>query len=245
MERKTFQIKDATLSDAGTLEGYGAVYGNVDLGGDILERNSCRNVSDFVQRGAILVGHNWSGLPVATIEDAKQDETGLWFRAQYHSDDESQRARIVAKERLDRGKFLGLSIGYSTVEAEFGTLDGKQIRRIKSWDAHEVSQVVTPMNPQAGATSAKSFEDEYEAALAAVRDFVRRTEALKTLRAAEGRKLSELNRSRLQALAADQEGLLSTVKGLLAETPRKATAEEIALVKAGVRNLMKAGLGTP
>jgi uncharacterized protein len=217
MERKIFQLKDAKVSDAGTLEGYGAVYGNVDLGGDVLERDSCANVEEFVKNGCLLVGHAWGALGVATIDDAKQDQIGLWFKATYHSDEDSQKARIVAKERLDRGKFVGLSIGYGTLDYSYGDDNGKRIRRISKWNAYEISQVTTPMNPLAGATGAKSFDDQYQAALAAVKELVDRAKGIQTLRQKDGRDLSDLNRSRIEALAAETEGLLPLIKDLLAK----------------------------
>lgn len=230
MERKIFQLKDAKVSDEGTLEGYGAVYGNVDLGGDRLERDSCANVEEFVKNGSILVGHAWGSLGVATIDEAKQDQIGLWFRATYHSDEDSQKARTVAKERLERGKFVGLSIGYETLKHAYEEEQGRSIRSISKWNAYEISQVTTPMNPLAGATGAKSFDDQYETALAAVKGLVDRAKGIRTLRQKDGRDLSALNRSRIEALAAETEGLLPLIKDLLSRPDEP--ADEAALADA-------------
>jgi HK97 family phage prohead protease len=246
MDRKIFQLKDAKMSDDhhGTLEGYGAVYGNVDLGGDVLERDSCANVEEFVKNGTILVGHAWGALGVATIDDAKQDAIGLWFRANYHSDADSQKARTVAKERLERNKFVGLSIGYATIDATYGEESGRHVRRISKWNAYEISQVTTPMNPLAGATGAKSFDDQYGAALAAVKELVDRAKGIQALRQKDGRDLSALNRSRIEALAAETEGLLPLIKDLLSRPDEPADEAALADVRLWLAK-QRAGSLTP
>lgn len=217
MELKTFEFK-GTISDAGQLEGYGAVYGNVDLGGDMLGPNSCVNVDEFVKTGSLMVGHAWGTLGVGTFDLATQDEKGLFFKATYHTDQASQAARTIATERLARGKFVGLSIGYSVVADERKNIDGKDFRYISKWKAFEVSQVATPMNPLAGATGGKSFEDEYDGALMLVKSVLMRAQGIKTLRETQGREsLSALNTDRLKALTAETDGLLSSLKSLLEE----------------------------
>lgn len=227
MERKIFQFK-GTMNDAGAIEGYGAVYGNRDLGNDILAPGSCTNVDEFVKSGSLMVGHAWGSLPVATIDSAHQDDTGLFFKATYHSDEASQQARTVAAERLARGKFVGLSIGYSTEAAEQKQVDGVDCRYITKWAAFEISQVATPMNPLAGATAAKSFEDQYEDALTLLRSVVDRAQGIKALREKDNRKLSDINMDRIKALAAANDGLLITIKSILAEPVPGASELELA-----------------
>lgn len=229
MEKKLFEFK-ATMSDSGQIEGYGAIFGNVDRGGDRLMVGCVANIPDLVKAGSLLVGHEWEDLGVATIDDASQDERGLFLKAQFHTDDESQRVRLKCKERLDRGKTVGLSIGYETLKCQYTEEEGKSIRDILSVNVFEVSVVPIPMNPMAGATSAKSYEDDFEGALTALKSIAERTERLKALRAKDGRNLSELNISRIEALAAELKGLNSTLAELLAVPKSGATEEEIAAV---------------
>ena len=50
MEKKLFEFK-ATMSDSGQIEGYGAIFGNVDRGGDRLFVGCVANISDLVKSG--------------------------------------------------------------------------------------------------------------------------------------------------------------------------------------------------
>lgn len=230
METKTFEFK-GVLGDNGSLEGLGAYTGNVDRGGDVIVAGAYKGLENFVKDGAILVGHEWGSLPVAMVDDAKEVSEGLWFKATFHSDDMAQRARKVVSERMQAGKSVGLSIGYSTLDAEMGEMDGKDVRYLKSIEVHEVSIVTVPMNPLAQATGAKSFEDEHESALAAVKAFLARVEHLKALREKDGRKLSDLNLQRIEALAAETETLASQIKGLLTVPPKAADPAEVADIR--------------
>lgn len=216
METKTLEFKGSL--DDGSLEGYGAVYGNVDSYGDVILPGSCKNADEFKASGAILVGHDWGDLGVATIDEYREDEHGFWFKASFHSDEVSQRARVRAQERLARSKTLGLSIGYLTLESESGKKDGQDVRYIKAYKLYEISMVMTPANDQARATGVKTrFADDWEDARAVFLPFLQRAKDLKALRESDGRKLSDSNRSRIEALAADCEELHQHFKELLAE----------------------------
>jgi HK97 family phage prohead protease len=245
MEKKTFEFK-GTLDDAGVLEGYGAVYGNIDSYGDIIQPASCVNVQDFIAKGCLMVGHNWGDLGVAIIEDAKETPEGLWLRAKYHSDEVSQRARTIATERLAAGKFMGLSIGYQTIESKQDTVDGQSVRRIEKYKVFEVSQVTTPANTLAGATTAKSFEDQYEDALAALEPLIERAKHLKVLREADGRSWPKgENRTRIEALAAQVDELPGLLKAILAHPPQEATEDDIATVHRKMAAIIAASAGIP
>jgi HK97 family phage prohead protease len=225
MERKTFDFK-GTLDDAGILEGYGAVYGNIDSYKDVIKEQSCKNVQEFIRDGSILVGHEWGDIGIATIEDAKEDSNGLFFRAKFHSDDVAQRYRLRAQERLDRGKSLGLSIGYMTMESEQGKQDNTDVRFITAWACKEISLVPVPANDRAGATGVKSFEDKTDGAFAALDDLSEEWGRIRLLRVKDGRNWpSDLNRSRIEAFAAKCKELLSTFDELLL-TPDLNTVSE-------------------
>lgn len=228
MEKKTLEFK-GTMDDSGSLEGFGAVYGNIDSYGDVILPNSIANLSGFVNNGSILVGHDWGDLGIATIDDAKETEHGLWFKATYHTDEVSQRYRLRASERLSRGKSLGLSIGYRTIESESGTKDGTNVRYIKRYELFEISQVMTPANDQARATAAKSFGEEMEDALAAAESLIQRAKDIKTLRARDGRDWpSGDTRSRIEVLATEIEMLPELVKSLLQPQPQEVSEDEMA-----------------
>lgn len=232
MEKKLLELK-ATLGDGmpGTIEGLGAATGNIDRGQDVIEPGAYANLSDFVRDGHLLVGHEWGEMGVATIDEAREVPEGLMFKGTWHTDDEAQKHRLRVKERLDRQKSVGLSIGYQTLEWKDAEQDGRYLRHLLKIEVYEISIVPVPMNPMAGVTGAKSFEDHYESALAAVKSVLTRAKSIHELRQSEGRKLSELNRTRIEALAAEMDGLHSQLKGLLSAPPSEVGEEEIAQIQ--------------
>jgi HK97 family phage prohead protease len=177
-------------SGTGYLEGYGSVTGNIDRDGEIIAPGAFKSsVEAFVRDGFVPVGHDWGGLPVATIEDAREDEKGLWVKARFHSTDEAQAARTIVAERLARGKSVGLSIGFRVVDSE---RDDEGRRVIKSAELYEVSIVTVPANPLAMVTGAKGgigmpFSEQLDALLAAADDAITRAEGIAEVRKSEGR----------------------------------------------------------
>lgn len=225
------ELKSAKVGD-GLIEGYGAVTGNVDSYGDVIAQGAFDGLDEFVKRGGILVGHDWGSLPVAMIESAKEDERGLWFKARFHSDEVAQRARAVVQERLEAGKFVGLSIGFRALDYSFEERDGREVRVLTKVKVYEISIVLTPANPLAGATGAKTMEDDYRAALAAVDRATKRLGGVKALREAAGRKLSEENLGRVRELLAQTESLTADLKALL---PAPEAAADDAHAACGLR----------
>lgn len=98
------EIKDDSPSmPHGGARGYGVVYGNWDSYKDVMAPGGLTNPDAFVKDGFMPVGHDWGGLPVGYIVDAKEDGFGLDVDFAYHSTQGAQDARTVAKERkLDR-----------------------------------------------------------------------------------------------------------------------------------------------
>lgn len=143
------EIKQA--SEAG-LSGYGAVFGNKDRSGEIIDPFAVTNLDEFVKSGAILVGHNWGDPGVATISSARQDDYGVWIEAMWLDTPSAAACRDIVRQRLQRGKSVGLSIGYRVIKDEY--VEG--VRHLKEIEIYEVSIVPIPSNPLATVTSAKS-----------------------------------------------------------------------------------------
>jgi len=210
MERKTVPIirhefKASADDGPGTLSGYGSTW-SLDEGGDVILRGAFKDaLSDFLYRGFVPLGHNWAGLPIASISDVKEDDDGLWFEAEFHSIPAAQDARTVTKERLDRGKFVGLSIGfmpdYDDGGVEFRDDGVRVIKRIK--ELAEISIVTVPMNREAGVSLVKglgtglSFEEHGSQATAVILDFLQRAQQRADGRFKAGRVLSAANRTLL------------------------------------------------
>lgn len=229
-----FKILGMDGSGAGGFEGYASVAGVLDSGGDIVERGAfLGDLPSFLGDGFIGLGHDWDGLPIGTVSEAYEDDHGLFLRAEYHSTSEAQEARQVALERIQRGKSVGLSIGF-TVNAGGASLDDNGHRHLKSVKLYEVSQVNVPMLRPSGLTSVKSdtpFSAHGERVMLDLADYVARAQDRLELSVKEGRQLSAANRQKLAKL---QESLGSLtelqqeIADLLASTePQKAmTAPE-------------------
>lgn len=165
IEHKTFLFSKASIDASGTLTGYGAIFGNLDDGGDIIEPGFFDDViDDFRREGFLAWGHDWT-VPCAYPTSATVDQTGLYLGAAFHSDDESQRYRTITAERLTAGLTMGLSIGYEIAPggAKRGP-DGRHL--LKASRLFEVSLVLVPMNREAGVADVKNRK----AAAANVRD---------------------------------------------------------------------------
>lgn len=162
VKRKVCELADFKMSDegAGSFTGYASTFGNKDCAGEVVVKGAfARTLPTFKADGFVAVGHNWSALPVATVRDAKEDDHGLFVAGDFHSTSEAQSARTVMKERLERGKSVGLSIGYEVKDSE----QTKEARLLKEIDLYEFSIVTVPCNREAQATTAKSAEPEFKA----------------------------------------------------------------------------------
>lgn len=158
-EEKILSLAEAKLdgNDPGRLTGYASVFGGVDSYGDTIVPGAyTATIPKFLKDGFIPWGHDWSGYPVATPDRAKEDDHGLWIEAVFHTDAESQRARQIVSERLERGKSMGLSIGYQAKSFDFTEMDGRQVRRLTEIDLMEVSLVSVPADDAARVSSVKA-----------------------------------------------------------------------------------------
>ncbi len=209
MATKIYELADLKIHDGsdespnGSFEGYGSIYGNYDRVDEAVEAGAFKNIDDFVKNGFIASGHAWDNLPIATITEAVSDSIGLKIKAEYHSTQAAQDARKVMSERLARGKFVGLSIGYSVLDSE-ATDKG---RVLKALELFEISFVTVPANPLAGVTSAKSaplagssLDDHTELVLAEAKGLTTRLQALQELRAKDNRNISAARRADLAEL---------------------------------------------
>jgi hypothetical protein len=231
-ERKSLALVEAKVAGdgTGTVEGLASTFGNVDSYGDTVERGAYLDtIPGFLVDGFVAWAHDWEN-PVATPTSAVETERGLYLTAAFHSDPAAQRARTIAAERLERGKSMGLSIGYEALEWEmrkvetpyrgpYGELTD-MVRVLKKIKLFEVSLVTVPADESARVTGAKDqrFPDQATAALAAVRALVERSKSLADLRTKEGRVLSEANRDRLRSLLTALEAAGVDIQELLAAT---------------------------
>lgn len=214
MEWKVLDAPEFKLRDEGNggFTGYASVFGNRDLAGEIVVKGAfVPHLAKFRQDGFVAVGHDWSALPVATVRDAYEDDIGLLVDVDYHSHGAAQDARRVQRERMERGKGVKLSIGY-TVKRDRVTPEARLLEEI---ELHEVSLVTVPANPLASVLASKALDGDHlafmeflQAAETVVRGVPMRVEDRMHFRAAvkEGRMLSEPS---LQQIAQVMEAMMS------------------------------------
>lgn len=157
IERKVLALDTAMVdAAAGIGTGYGAVFGNVDDGGDVIRPGFFAPVlDDFLRDGFMSWSHDWT-TPVAWPTKATEDGRGLDLAWQYHTTPAAQVARTITAERLAAGKSMGLSIGYE-VDEEVRQKDGTRLL-IRAKRLFEVGFALVPMNRLAGVTATKSYD---------------------------------------------------------------------------------------
>ncbi|HGU6173200.1 TPA: HK97 family phage prohead protease [Escherichia coli] len=148
MEQKGFKFDVKSIDEQGIFEGYAAVFGNVDLGGDIIEPGAFKKTLQENPRMPILWQHN-PAEPIGVTLEAYEDGRGLKVKGQLNL--ETTRGR-EAYALLKQGALKGLSIGYDSVkEAWEGTK--RILKEIRLW---EWSLVTFPMNPLAQVAEVKA-----------------------------------------------------------------------------------------
>lgn len=152
MERFDCGLEIKALSDEGVIEGYAAIFGNVDNGGDKIMPGAFIEGIAAARRGGRTVKMLWNHdpqTPIGVWEDLAEDAKGLWGKGRLVM--EVARAREV-HALMKAGAISGLSIGYRTKSFE---PDGG-VRVLKAVDLYEVSPVTFPMNDRARVTGVKA-----------------------------------------------------------------------------------------
>lgn len=154
MKTAAFPLEIKALDDEGSFEGYGAIFGNVDSGGDRIVPGAFAESLAKHRREGSTVKMLWNhdpARPIGVWEDLAEDGKGLRGRGRLVM--EVTKARET-HALMRRGAVGGLSIGYSTVSSK---PDGN-VRVLEKLDLWEVSPVTFPMNARAriDAASVKS-----------------------------------------------------------------------------------------
>src|SRR6185312_11688332 len=166
--RRAFALHDLkTLDDAqGTFSGYLAVFGNEDLGGDVIEQGAfAKTLNDARERKAaqnsaylfpILYQHD-DKAPCGGFIEAHEDSHGLYVKGQLDLDTQLGRETYSG---LKKGYLSGMSIGYSTVKHKWQG----DVRHLQELALFEGSVVTFPMNPEAQVSAVKAATDDDKAA---------------------------------------------------------------------------------
>ncbi len=150
-------------NETGTFSGWGAVFSNKDLGGDIIEPGA------FAAAVTKAEGGNWPSMyfqhkglfgeqpPIGVWTKIEETASGLRVEGQLADTPLARDVHALMKMQ-PRPAISGLSIGYiSTDDTVERTAKGR-VRRIKSVDLLEISVVERPMQPRAKVTAVKAAD---------------------------------------------------------------------------------------
>jgi HK97 family phage prohead protease len=144
-------LKRESVLETGQFEGHGAVFNNVDFGGDRIQKGAFRNsLASYKQQSRLppmLWAHD-SSIVIGRWDSITEDDYGLRVRGTLAKTPKGEETRQL----LLMGAIDGMSIGYKTADAEF---DREGNRVLKQIDLFEVSLVSMPMNTLARVAAAK------------------------------------------------------------------------------------------
>jgi uncharacterized protein len=138
----------------GEFSGYGSIFGNQDLGNDIVEKGAfAQSIGRKGARAIKMLYQHRADEPIGVFDEIIEDNRGLKVKGRLAMG--TQRGREVY-ELMKMGAIDSLSIGYR-VDAKGYHYDDKGKRRyLKSLDLMEISAVTFPMNPKARVSSVKT-----------------------------------------------------------------------------------------
>ena len=151
-----FQVVEVKGAEAGTFEGYGSTFGNVDLGKDVCARGCFSKTLAEAKRTNTAPAMYWMHdkcLPIGDWLDLKEDDTGLRVKGRLwigKGIPEAERAYCMLQGTGPKG----LSIGYVTKASRYDAKTG--IRSLDEVELPELSVVGYGMNPNALVDSVKA-----------------------------------------------------------------------------------------
>lgn len=147
----TTSLEIKSLNDR-EFEGHGSIFGNEDLGGDVVLPGAFKKtLTTHAQEGG-LPQMFWMHDPSRVAgkwTEMREDHDGLWVKGVLADTPLGNEIRTLLK--MDAVK--GLSIGYRTVKDSIDKAGRRLLKELELW---EVSVVSLPMNPLAQVAHAKS-----------------------------------------------------------------------------------------
>lgn len=153
------KFAEGAEAKAGTFTGYGAIFGNLDAYGDVIQKGAFKaTLKDWRKRHGklpkMLLQHggmfltDTCGIPIGKWTAMEEDDTGLRVEGELLALDTDLMKRVYAA--MKAGELDGLSIGYVAREpVVYGTKPDEPRRTLKKVDLWEVSVVTFPANDEA------------------------------------------------------------------------------------------------
>ena len=168
---KAKAIDPKAPDDPGWIEGYLAVFGNVDCQGERIIRGAfAKTIQERIPAGKVylMTRHIAYGGDtkdaVGIITEAREDDYGLWIHAKLFSTDDAQELRA----KINQGMKPGLSVGYRVFQYSMSKEGAAQetVINLEELGLEEGTVTLNPANEKAGVTAAKnngSFEERLNA----------------------------------------------------------------------------------
>ena len=167
MDRIEVKFAADDISAKGEFTGYGAVFGNLDSYGDVIQSGAFkRTLADWKKEKSqppMLLQHGGWGMtdsdqmPIGKWTALSEDARGLLVEGRLINLD-TERGKTVYGA-LKEGVLDGLSIGYRAKEFSIGTKPEEPRRTLKAVELVEISVVTFPANGKARVTAVKAAQD--------------------------------------------------------------------------------------
>lgn len=158
-EVKSLSFKLDGIDETGEFVGYASTFGNVDLGGDIVERGAFTKT--LIQNNGVfpILDHHRGDKQIGFNIEAQEDKRGLKVRGKLNLNVALAKERhALMMQAKEVGWKMGLSIGYRTIQSE-PDMKKPEIRRLKELKLEEYSVVTFPMNEKARVTGVKGLDE--------------------------------------------------------------------------------------
>lgn len=160
---------DGVDAQTGAFTGYGAVFGNLDSYGDVIQKGAFKDSLKEWKREKklppMLVQHGgWmmtdmDALPIGKWEEMEEDDTGLKVGGRLINLDTERGKSIYGA--MKEGVLDGMSIGYRVKEFSYGTKPEEPRRTLKKIELVEVSVVTFPANGKARVDAIKAAAQDF------------------------------------------------------------------------------------
>jgi len=163
-----FAAPDSTDPAEMSFTGYGAVFGNVDSYGDVIDAGAFADTLSQAKKSgqypAMLLQHGGWGMgsqdmtPIGIWTSLAEDGHGLKVEGKLAATPRGQEVYTLMKMK-PRSAITGLSIGYIPKKFTMGTKPTEPRRTLHAVDLIEISPVTFPANGKARVSSVKSVCD--------------------------------------------------------------------------------------
>jgi len=142
--------------EKGAFSGYGSIFGNKDLGNDVVVQGAfAKSIGRKGAKAVKMLYQHRPDEPIGVFDEIIEDSRGLKVKGRLAMG--TQRGREVY-ELMKMGALDGLSIGYR-VSPKGADYDERGKRRLlKEVDLMEISAVTFPMNPKARVSAVKGAD---------------------------------------------------------------------------------------